>query len=116
MSKLLNTALKKKSQKDRQLPDGDSQPWLTCMSSFSQASGVTWLWVKEKQFEAQPLDIWSCGRSQRRQVLSLQNWEFYKEAEQLQFPPSAWKREALCLLSPRVNSGPNVFYKQRAAL
>lgn len=29
---------------------------------------------------------------------------------------TVWKREALCPLSPCVNLGPNVFYKQRAAL
>lgn len=62
MSELLNIALNRKGRRDRQLPDGDSQPWLTFMSSPSRASAVTWLWVKEKQFEARPLDIWRCGR------------------------------------------------------
>lgn len=89
---------------------------LRLMSSFSCASGPDGLWVKEYQLEAWPLDIWGSCRSQRQQVLCLQIWEFYNEAEQLQFSLSVWKREALCPLSPCVNLGPNVFYKQRAAL
>lgn len=48
--------------------------------------------------------------------LRLQILEFYNEAEQLQFSLQVWKRGALCPLSPCVNLGPNVFYKQRAAL